>query len=65
MLHRIRLEIAGKKPKSVYRRLYSVQALDKSGRKCKSHQAWVRYSNRDIVVYLIDGGWVSYGKVKS
>ena len=39
-LQRIRMEIAGKKPKSIYRRLYGVTPLDKSEqRRGRGHKA--------------------------
>ena len=65
MLVKIRMEIEGNKPKTVYRRLYDVEVHGVHARKCKpTHKACIRYNRQDIVVYLIDGEWVSYGEEK-
>ena len=65
VLQRIRLEIEGKRPKTIYRRLYGVIPLDKSEqRKGRWHKAWIRYNKKDIMVYLVDGEWISHGEVK-
>ena len=66
VLHRIRIETEAKKPKSIYRRLYGVTPLDNSEqRKDRWHKAWMRYNKKDIMVYLINGEWISHGEVKA
>ena len=71
VLHPMRIEISGKQPKTVYRRLYGVEATSQGRRlgyyasKGKpTHRARIRYNKQDIVAYLVDGKWVSYGEVK-
>lgn len=71
MLVKIRMEIDGKKPKIVHRRLYGTQVTDQlrahgfyASKGKATHKAWIRYGKQDVVVYLIDGEWVSYGEVK-
>ena len=62
MLHRIRLEIEDKKPLTFYKRLYDVTAHSRHARVGKpTHTARMRFAKQDLVVYLIDGKWVSYG----
>ena len=72
MLAKIRMEIEGKKPKTIYRRLYGTQPTSQLrahgfyGSKGKAtHRAWIRYNKQDIVVYLIEGKWMSDGEVKT
>ena len=66
MLHRIRLEIDGEKNKTIYKRLYDVTAHGSYARVGKpTHTARIRYRKQQIVVYLIDGQWVSSGDVVS
>ena len=66
MLHRIRLEIDGESCKTIYRRLIDVTAHGRHARVSKpTHTAWIRYAKQNLVVYLIDGKWVSYGEVAS
>ena len=66
VLHPIRIEISGKKPKTVYRRLYGVEATSRllASKGKPTHRARIRYNKQDIVAYLVDGKWVSYGEVK-
>ena len=62
VLHRVRLE-DGESCKTIYRRLYDVTAH--GGYACvgkPTHTARIRYRKQQIVVYLIDGQWVSYGE---
>ena len=64
VLHRIRIE--GSERKTVYRRLYDIEAHGVHARKDKpTHTAWIRHSKQNLIVYLIDGRWVSYGEVKT
>ena len=64
VLYRVRLEIDGEKNKTIYKRLYDVTAHGGYAQKGKpTHTARMRYCGQDIVVYLIDGQWVSYGEV--
>ena len=66
VLHRVRLEINGEKNKTIYKRLYDVATHGGYARKGKpTHTARIRYRKQQIVVYLIDGQWVSYGDVAS
>lgn len=70
-LSRIRMEVAGNKPKTLYRKLYGTEVTDQlrkhgfyASKGKATHKAWIRYGKQDIIVYLIDGEWVSYGEVK-
>ena len=50
VLQGIRMELEGKKPKSIYRRLHGVIPLDKSEqRKGRWHKAWIHYNKKDIM----------------
>ena len=70
-LLKIRIEIEGKKPKIIYRRLFGTQVTSQlrehgyyPSKGKPTHKAWIRYNKQDVIVYLIDGEWVSYGEVK-
>ena len=61
---RVRLEIDGEGCKTIYRRLYDVTAHGGYARAGKpTHMAQIRYRKQELVVYLIDGKWVSYGEL--
>ena len=78
-LLKIRIEIEGKKPKIIYRRVFGRQVTSQlrehgyyASKGKPTHQAWIRYNKQDVIVYLIDcsllglalTGRVSYGEVK-
>ena len=66
VLHRVRLEMEGEQNKTIYKRLYDVTAHGGYARTGKpTHTARIRYRKQQILVYLIDGSWVSYGEVVS
>ena len=64
VLHRVRFEIDGEKNKTIYKRLHDVTAHGGYAQKGKpTHTARIRYAKQNLVVYLIDGEWVSYGEL--
>ena len=62
VLHKIRIE--GEKPQIVYRKIYELQVEGSPNQpRRRTHRALCRYQKQEIIVYLEDGKWVSYGEV--
>ena len=62
MLKRIRLKRQGKRPQTLYRKIHDVKPKRTSNE--ITHTAWIHHNNQEVVVYLINGEWGSYGEVQ-
>ena len=62
MLRRIRMKPQGERPETIYRKIHAVQP-DRTYSKI-THSALIRYKKQEVVAYLINGEWVSYGEVQ-
>lgn len=64
VLHKIRITVEGEKPQTIYRKLYAVQVTGPPNRpRRRTHQALCRYNKQEVIVYLEDDKWVSYGEM--
>ena len=64
VLHKIRIEAEGKKPQCVYRKIYELQVEGSPNQpRRRTHRALYCYQKPEMIVYLEDGKWVSYGEV--
>ena len=62
MLMKIRMKPEGERPQTVYRKLRDVKPNRASNE--ITHTASIRYNNQQVVAYLINSEWVSYGEVQ-
>lgn len=64
VLHKILIEAEGKKAQIVYRKIYELQVEGSPNQpRRRTHRALYRYQKQEIIVYLEEGNWVSYGEV--
>ena len=62
MLMKIRMKPEGERPQTVYRKIRNVKPNRTSNE--ITHTASIRYNKQEVVVYLINSEWVSYGEVQ-
>ena len=62
MLMKIRMKPEGERPQTVYRKIRDVKP--ERTRNEITHTASIRYNKQEVVVYLINSEWVSYGEVQ-
>ena len=64
MLMKIRMKPEGERPQTVYRKIRDVKPNRTRTRNEITHTASIRYNKQEVVVYLINSEWVSYGEVQ-
>lgn len=62
MLRKIRIKPQDERPQTVYRKIYNVKPKRFSNE--ITHTALIHYKKQEVIVYLINGEWISYGEVQ-